>query len=383
MKRNLRILVAPNAFKESLNATEAARCISAGIRRGLPEARIVELPIADGGDGTLEVVINGTGGRICRSRILDPLGRKRIAAYGITGDGKTAIIEMSRASGLALVPSSQRNPLTTTSFGTGQLILAALRHKVEEIILAIGGSATVDGGLGALQALGVDFRDRRGRAVSFGGRGLLQLQSIQMERLHPALSRTRLLVACDVNNPLVGPRGAAAVFGPQKGATPSMVKRLDHGLARLAKQIFKLKKIDISSIPGAGAAGGISGSFLGLLGARLQPGSDLIFKLLKIDQVIRQVDLIITGEGRIDFQTISGKGPGILAKLAHQLNLPVVALAGSVANERGFLFQHGFSALFSIVQGPIDLLSAKQQSVRLLQEKAEQVARLIQATRGL
>lgn len=383
MKRALRILVAPNAFKESLTAAEAAHCISAGIRRGLPNARIVELPIADGGDGTLEVVINGTGGRICRSQVLDPLGRKRIAAYGITGNGKTAIIEMSRASGLALVPPSQRNPWVTTSFGTGQLILAALRHKVEEIILAIGGSATVDGGLGALQALGADFRDRRGRAVCFGGQGLLQLQSIQLERLHPALSQTRLLVACDVDNPLVGPRGAAAVFGPQKGATPLMVKRLDHGLARLAKKISELKQVNISSIPGAGAAGGISGSFLGLLGAQLRPGSDLIFKLLKIDQVIRQVDLIITGEGSIDFQTPSGKGPGILAKWAQQLKLPVVALAGSVTNERGFLHRHGFSALFSVVQGPIDLPSAKRQSARLLQEKAEEVARLIQATRSL
>lgn len=383
MKHALRILVAPNAFKESLSATEAARCISAGIRRGLPNARIVELPIADGGDGTLGVVINGTGGRICRCRVLDPIGRKRIAAFGITGDGKAAIIEMSQASGLALVPPSQRNPWITTSFGTGQLILAALRHKVEEIILAIGGSATVDGGLGALQALGADFQDRSGSSVNFGGRGLLELQSIHLERLHPSLRRTRLLVACDVDNPLVGPRGAAAVFGPQKGATPLMVKRLDHGLARLAKIIFELKKIDVSSIPGAGAAGGISGSFLGLLGARLQLGSDLIFRLLKIDEIIRQVDLVITGEGSLDDQTPSGKGPGMLAKLAQSLNLPVIALAGSVANERGFLHQHGFSALFSIVQGPIDLPSAKRQSARLLQEKAEQVARLIQVTRSL
>ena len=383
MNRALRLLVAPNAFKESLNATEAARCISAGIRRGLPNARIIELPIADGGDGTLEVVIKGTGGRICRSRVLDPIGRKRIAPYGITGDGKTAIIEMSRASGLALIPPSQRNPMITTSFGTGQLILAALRHEVEEIILAIGGSATVDGGIGALQALGADFRDHRGRAVCFGGRGLIQLHSIHLERLHPDLRQTRLRVACDVNNPLVGPRGAAAVFGPQKGATPLMVRQLDHGLARLAKKIYALKQIDISSIPGGGAAGGIAGSFLGLLEACLQPGSDLIFKLLKIDQVIRQVDLIITGEGSIDSQTTSGKGPGILAKLAQQLKLPVIALTGSIANEGGLLHQNGFSSLFSIVHGPIDLPSAKRQSARLLRETAEQVARLIRATRGL
>jgi len=383
MKRTIRILVAPNAFKESLNATEAARCISAGIRRGLPNARIIELPIADGGDGTLEVVIENTGGRICRAAVLDPLGRKITASYGITGDRKTAVIEMSRASGLALVPPSQRNPLFTTSYGTGQLILAALRHKVEEIILAIGGSATVDGGLGALQALGAEFADRKGKPVCFGGRGLLQLQSIHLERLHPALSRTRLMVACDVNNPLVGPRGAAAVFGPQKGATPLMVRQLDHGLERLAKKIHELKKINISSVPGAGAAGGISGSFLGLLGASLRPGSELIFKLLKIEQVLRQVDLIITGEGSIDFQTPSGKGPGVLAKLGRKLGLPVVAFAGSISNKGGFLHQHGFSALFSIVQGPMDLQSAKLQSARLLQEKAEQVARLIQTTRRL
>ncbi len=230
----LRILVAPNAFKESLSAIDAARAIAKGVRRGLPKAQVTEIPIADGGDGTLEAVISGTGGRILKARVMGPLGNRITAEYGITGDGKTAVIEMSRASGLALVPPARRNPMRTTSFGTGQLIRAALDRGVNRILLGIGGSATVDGGIGALQALGVSFLDRQGKPVGHGGAGLLAIENIDLSRLPPGLKQVEVLVACDVDNPLIGPKGAAAVFGPQKGATPAMVKQLDHGLARLA-----------------------------------------------------------------------------------------------------------------------------------------------------
>ena len=375
----LRILVAPNAFKESLSAIDAARAMAKGIRRGLPNAQVTEVPIADGGDGTLEAVISGTGGRILKAKVTGPLGNRITAEYGITGDGKTAVIEMSRASGLALVPAARRNPMHTTSFGTGQLIQAALGRGVGRILLGIGGSATVDGGIGALQALGVSFLDRHGKSVGHGGAGLLAIASIELSNLNSSLKRTEILVACDVDNPLVGPKGAAAVFGPQKGATPAMVKKLDHGLARLAALITRKTRKDFARIPGTGAAGGIAGSFLGLLGARLRPGSELVFDLLKLDTIVPKMDWVITGEGQIDFQTQFGKGPGMLAKLAARHGVPVIGIAGSVAENAGELSKKGFTALFSITNRPMDLATAMKEGPQLMERAAEQVARLIRA----
>jgi len=375
----LKILVAPNAFKESLSAIDAARSIAKGIRRGLPNARITEVPIADGGDGTLEAVISGTGGRILRTVVTGPLGNRIATEYGITGDGKTAVIEMSRSSGLALVPQARRNPMRTTSFGTGELIRAALGRGVSRILLGIGGSATVDGGIGALQALGVSFLDRHGKPVGCGGAGLLAIAKIELGSLNPTLKRVEILVACDVDNPLTGPKGAAAVFGPQKGATPAMVKQLDHGLARLAALIRHITGKRFARIPGTGAAGGIAGSFLGLLDAKLRPGSELVFDLLKLDKIVPKMDWVITGEGQIDFQTQFGKGPGMLAKLAAQHGVPVVGIAGSVADNAGELSSKGFTALFSITNRPMDLAAAMQEAPRLIERTAEQVARLIRA----
>jgi glycerate kinase len=373
----LRILVAPNAFKESLSAIDAARAIAKGVRRGLPKAHVTEIPIADGGDGTLEAVISGTGGRILKARVVGPLGNRITAEYGITGDGKTAVIEMSRASGLALVPAEKRNPMRTTSFGTGQLICAALDRGVNQILLGIGGSATVDGGIGALQALGVSFLDRQGKPVGHGGAGLLAIESIDLSHVPPGLKQVDVLVACDVDNPLTGPKGAAAVFGPQKGATPVMVKQLDHALARLATLIARTTGRQVERIPGAGAAGGIAGSFLGLLGAKLRPGSELVFDLLKLDKIVPKMDWVITGEGQIDFQTQFGKGPGMLAKLAARHGVPVVGIAGSIADNAGKLAGKGFTALFSITNRPMDLATAMQGAPQLMEKIAEQVARMI------
>jgi len=379
LRQPLRILVAPNAFKESLSAIDAARSIAKGVRRGLPNANITEVPIADGGDGTLEAVISGTGGRILKARVTGPLGNRITAEYGVTGDRKTAVIEMSRASGLALVPPARRNPMRTTSFGTGQLIQAALNCGVSRILLGIGGSATVDGGIGALQALGVSFLDRQGKPVGHGGAGLLAIDKIDLSDLHPGLKRVEVLVACDVDNPLIGPKGSAAVFGPQKGATPAMVKELDHGLARLAGLIAQTTGRRFERIPGTGAAGGIAGSFLGLLGAKLRPGSDLVFDLLKLDRIVPKMDWVITGEGQIDFQTQFGKGPGMLAQLAARHGVPVVGIAGSVADDAGKLSKKGFTALFSITNRPMDLTAAMQGAPKLMERVAEQVARLIRA----
>jgi len=377
----LRILVAPNAFKESLSAIDAARAIAKGVRRGLPKAQVTEIPIADGGDGTLEAVISGTSGRILKARIVGPLGNRITAEYGITGDNKTAVIEMSRASGLALVPPEKRNPMRTTSFGTGQLICAALDRGVNRILLGIGGSATVDGGIGALQALGVSFLDRQGKPVGHGGAGLLAIESIDLSHLPPGLKQVDVLVACDVDNPLTGPKGAAAVFGPQKGATPVMVKDLDYALARLAALIARTTGRQVEPIPGAGAAGGIAGSLLGLLGAKLRPGSELVFDLLKLDKIVPKMDWVITGEGQIDFQTQFGKGPGMLAKLAARHGVPVVGIAGSIADNAGKLSSKGFTALFSITNRPMDLATAMQGAPQLMEKIAEQVARMIHAGR--
>ncbi|MYC80732.1 MAG: glycerate kinase [Acidobacteria bacterium] len=376
-RKFLRILVAPNAFKESLSAVDAAAAISRGLLKVLPNSRITQLPIADGGDGTLEAVVEGTHGKIFRARVLDPLGKKIFAHYGLTGDGKTAVIEMSRASGLALVPTSQRNPMRCTSYGTGQLIKAALKRGVHDIILGIGGSATVDGGIGALQALGVEFLDRRGRPVGWGGNGLKSIARIDMDRINPLLKRARILVACDVDNPLVGPRGSAAVFGPQKGATPGMVRKLDERLGRLGKLIQQTTGRDVSQVAGSGAAGGIAGGFMGLLGARLSPGSDLVFDLLQVEEQVKKADLIFTGEGQIDFQTPFGKGPGMLAKIARENGVPVIGIAGSVAGDVGGLYDQGFTALFSIVASPLTIEAAIQNADRLLEAQSEQLARLL------
>jgi glycerate kinase len=381
MTRLPKILVAPNAFKESLTAMEAADAIAEGIGRILPRATIIKIPIADGGDGTLEAVVAGTRGRIFKMRVTGPLGRQIKAEYGITGDGKTAIIEMSRASGLALVPPGQRNPMVTNSVGTGELILAALNRGTCHILLGIGGSATVDGGIGALQALGVRFLDLRGKPVGHGGNGLLAIESIDMSRVPPPLKRARIQVACDVDNPMVGPKGAAAVFGPQKGATTAMVKQLDRGLAKLADLIEKTTGRRIARIAGTGAAGGISGSLLGLLGAQLQPGSKLVFDLLKVRQAVSKVNWVITGEGRIDFQTPFGKAPGMLAKLAAQHRVPVIGIAGDIADDVDGLFSQGFTALFSLVNRPMDLATAMREAPHLMRRTAEQVARLILAAR--
>jgi glycerate kinase len=237
----------------------------------------------------------------------------------------------------------------------------------------------VDGGIGALQALGVSFLDRQGKPVGHGGKGLLAIERIDLSRLHPRLKGAEVLVACDVDNPLIGPKGAAAVFGPQKGATPAMVKQLDRGLARLAVLIAQATGRHFERIPGTGAAGGIAGSFLGLLGARLRPGSELVFELLKLDRIVPKMDWVITGEGQIDFQTQFGKGPGMLAKLAARHGVPVIGIAGSVAENAAELSKKGFTALFSITNRPMDLKSAMREGPRLMEWTAEQVARLILA----
>ncbi len=379
----MNILIAPNAFKESLSAQGVGEAVKRGFLRALPDAKIRIVPIADGGDGTLDALSSGGTGKLLHALVSDPLGKRFRAPYVLMKTGKAAVVEMSRASGLALVPPAKRNPMIASSVGTGELLLAAVKSGAKKIILGIGGSATVDGGIGALSALGIRFLDQNGHTLSQGGEDLLRIRKIELSHLLPEIKNTSIQIACDVTSPLIGRKGAAAVYGPQKGATPRVVKTLDKGLASLADLIQKLNGKKIAHLPGAGAAGGIAGSFHGLLGATLKPGSELVFDLLGMKSHLDWADLVVTGEGRMDFQTAFGKAPGVLAKWADEKEKPVIALAGGLGeNVRGLLTK-GFSSVFTIVPGPVSLENAMQNARPYLEYSGEQIARTLSVGRLL
>ncbi|MBP6167007.1 MAG: glycerate kinase, partial [Aeromonas sp.] len=303
----MKIVIAPDSFKESLSAMAVADAIEAGFKQVLPDATYVKLPMADGGEGTVQSLVDATGGRILPVEVTAPLGNKVQGFVGLLGDGERAVIEMAAASGIHLVAPEQRNPLLTSSVGTGELILAALEMGVTHLILGIGGSATNDGGAGMIQALGGKLLKADGTPIALGGAGLGELTTIDLSGLDPRLSELVIEVACDVNNPLCGPKGASAVFGPQKGATPEMVAQLDANLARYADCIEQALGKQVKDIPGAGAAGGMGAALVGLLGAELKPGIQIVIDALKLADEVADADLVITGEGRIDSQTIHGK----------------------------------------------------------------------------
>lgn len=337
----MRILISPDSFKGSLTASEAADAIASGVRRVLPDAELTLVPLADGGEGTVEAMVRSTGGRIVRTPATDPLGHTIDSFFGILGDGSTAVVEMAAASGLTLVPEHLRNPMVTTTYGTGELIRAALDTGCRRLILGIGGSATCDGGVGAIQALGGCFRDGSGAEVGYGGGELIRIRSVDISRLDPRLAATEVLVACDVDNPLTGQSGAAAVFGPQKGATPDMIRTLDAGLRNLARVIREYIGVDVENAPGAGAAGGMGAAALAFLHAELKPGIAIVMEATRFADRVRDVDLVITGEGRIDFQTLRGKTvAGVLAE-ARKAGVPVLALGGTVEPEGYELLEHG------------------------------------------
>jgi glycerate 2-kinase len=345
----MKIVIAPDSYKESLSALEVARQIESGFREFFPDAEILIFPMADGGEGTVEAMVTSTCGRRVGAAVTDPIGGKVTAYYGITGDGQSAVIEMAAASGLALVPSAQRNPLKTTSRGTGELISEALGLGMKRLILGIGGSATNDGGAGMLQALGARLLDRGGREVAHGGSALLGLHTIDLSDLDPRLREIDIEVACDVDNPLTGPKGASAVFGPQKGATPEMIEILDRALSHFAGVIRRQFGIDVAPIPGAGAAGGMGAALLAFFNVRLRPGIEIVIEAAGLEDALRDADLVITGEGRIDSQTLCGKTPIGVARLAKHHGKPVIAIAGSLAPDAGAVHAHGIDAIFSSV----------------------------------
>jgi glycerate 2-kinase len=376
----MKIVIAPDSFKESMTAAEVCAAVEAGFRKVFGDAEYVHVPVGDGGEGTVQSVVDATNGRIVEVQATGPLGDKVDAFYGITGDGKTAVIEMAAASGLHLVPREQRNPLVTTTRGTGELILDALDKKVERIVLGLGGSATNDGGAGMASALGVKFLDVNGEELRTGGEALSELLTIDVSDMDPRLKSVTVDVACDVTNPLTGPLGASAVFGPQKGATPEMVGVLDESLKRYAAAVERNLGLQVNDLPGAGAAGGLGAGVVAFLDGKLQSGIDLVLDVISFGDAVRDADLVITGEGRIDSQTVHGKAPVGVAKRAKAVapSVPVVAIAGSIGPDYEAVFEHGIDAVFSVVNGVISLEEALANGSVNVEKTAENIARLLQ-----
>ncbi|PSV14141.1 glycerate kinase [Photobacterium kishitanii] len=370
----MKIIIAPDSYKESLTAMEVATAIEAGFRQVMPNAEYIKLPMADGGEGTVQSLIDASNGTIVHHPVTGPLGEQVQGFFGIMGNGKTAVIEMAAASGLHLVSPEQRNPMLTTSYGTGELILAALEQGVEHIIVGIGGSATNDGGIGMAQALGVQLLDSNGQSLGFGGQALAQLATIDISHIDPRLATIKLEVACDVDNPLCGAKGASAVFGPQKGATPAMVTELDQNLAHYAAIIERDLAIDVKHMAGAGAAGGMGAALLGLFKAQLRSGIEIVIDAVNLDAIVKDADLVITGEGRIDSQTINGKTPIGVARAAKKFNKPVIGIAGCLSQDCGVVYEHGIDAVFSVVPAAISLEQAFKDAALNVELTARNVA---------
>jgi glycerate kinase len=371
----MRVVIAPDKFKGSLTALEAAQAMARGVAGAWPEASIDQIPMADGGEGTVAALVAATGGRYETATVIGPLGEPVRACFGLLGDGSTAVIEMAAASGLVLVSAERRNPLVTTSRGTGELLLAAIDRGARRLIVGIGGSATNDGGAGLAQALGYRLLDDEGREIEPGGGSLARLARIDACRRRPELDSMQVDVACDVTNPLCGPQGASAVYGPQKGATAGMVRALDANLEHFAAIIERDLGMSIREIPGSGAAGGLGGGLVAFAGGKLQRGVDLIMDAVELRERLASADLCLTGEGAIDAQSAFGKTAVGVGKLARSLGCPTLALAGSIGAGAEAVLVHGIDAYFSICSRPIVLEQAIAEAKDLLQRATEQVMR--------
>ena len=374
----MKIVIAPDSFKESLTALEVAEAIEAGLKKVLPDAEYVKVPMADGGEGTVQSLVDATEGRLISAEVCAPLGNKVKAEFGLSGDGRTAIIEMAAASGLHLVPPEARNPLRTTSYGTGELILAALDEGVDTIIVGIGGSATNDGGAGMLQALGALLLDAQHQPIGAGGGCLQDLAAIDLSGLDKRLAGVEIVVACDVDNPMCGEKGASAVFGPQKGATPEMVQALDSGLQHFADIAARDLGLDIQSPAGAGAAGGMGGGVLLLPDARLQAGVQIVMEAVKLAEKVQDADLVITGEGRMDAQSVHGKTPIGVAHTAKAFGKPVIAIVGCLREDYEVVYAQGIDAVFPIIRQLGSLEEILQHGRDNLVSAAQNVARIYQ-----
>lgn len=373
----MRIIIAPDSYKGSQSAIDVANAMEKGVKQVFPEAQVYKVPIADGGEGTVEALVMATNGAMIHETVTGPLGHPIKSYWGILGDGETAVIEMAAASGLPLVPPSARDPRATTTYGTGELIKAALDRGLRKIIIGIGGSATNDGGMGVAQALGIKFLDKSGMELAFGGGALINLDRIDLSALDARLNETVLMVACDVDNPLCGEKGATAVYGPQKGATPELIGELDANLRHFAEIASAATGKDVANCPGAGAAGGLGAGLLFFTNAQLRPGVEIILETTGFDKLVEDAQLVITGEGRTDFQTAFGKAPVGVAKVAQKYNVPTVCVSGGLGQGYEDVLQQGIAAVTSVAPGPISLNDCMNNAAEFIEAGAKRVCQLV------
>ncbi|MBI6908236.1 glycerate kinase [Pseudomonas palleroniana] len=372
----MKIIIAPDSFKDSLSAEGVAQAIAEGLAEAWPDAQCIQCPMADGGEGTVDAVLAACNGELRRQWVRGPLGGTVEARWGWLAASHTAMIEMAEASGLQRVPPGQRDACSSTTYGTGELIRAALDLGARRIILAIGGSATNDAGAGAMQALGVQLLDDRQQPLPDGGLALARLAHLNLERLDPRLAQVQFEIAADVNNPLCGPQGASAIFGPQKGANSAQVQQLDAALGHFADHCARVLPKDVRDEPGSGAAGGLGFAAKAFLGAQFRAGVEVVAELVGLDAAVRGADLVITGEGRFDAQTLRGKTPFGVARIAQRYQVPVVVIAGTLGDGYEQMYAHGVAAAFALPNGPMSLEQACAEAPRLLRERAADVARV-------
>lgn len=377
MKKDLVIVLAPDSFKESMTAKEVCEAMERGIRTANSQIRCIHVPMADGGEGTMQSLVDATGGRVYSKEVVGPLGNNVVAEYGILGNGEIGVIEMASASGIHLVDSEKRNPLITTTFGTGQLIKACLDKGVKKLLIGIGGSATNDGGAGFIQALGGRLLDENGDDLSYGGGALAKLHTIDLSNLDERLKYVSVEVACDVNNPLCGKEGASYVFGPQKGATREMIEILDQNLSHYAEVIKEQLGKDVISKAGAGAAGGLGAGLMAFLDVKLKSGIEMVIEYANLEEKVRDADMVWTGEGSIDFQTQYGKTPLGVAMIAKKYNKSVIALAGRVGNDIDVLYDKGIDAIFGIMRGVTSIEEALVKGPENVEKTSENIIRLL------
>ncbi len=370
-------VVAPDSFKESMTAKEVCDAMEKGIKKADSAAEVIKVPMADGGEGTVDSLVDATHGQRVIVEVTGPLGNKISAYYGILGNGTTAVIEMAKASGLEIVEKDKRNPMITTTFGTGELIRDALDHNVKEIIIGLGGSSTNDGGSGMAQALGAKLLDQNNHQIPFGGGNLDKLDKIDISNLDSRLRDVKIILASDVTNPLIGKDGASRVFGPQKGATPEMVEKLENNLQHYAKIIKRDLNKDVASVSGAGAAGGLGAGLMAFTTCEMRRGVDLAIEVTKLEEKIRDADYVFTGEGGTDFQTKFGKTPYGVAKLGKKYHKPVISLAGYLGEGIDSLYSEGFTAIFGIIPGACDLPTALKNGPSNVARTTENIVRLL------
>lgn len=370
-------VLAPDSFKESMTAKEVCEAMTAGIKKADPKATIISVPMADGGEGTVDSLVDATNGKRIKVEVTGPLGDKVSSYYGILGDHQTAVIEMAKASGLEMVPPAKRNPLVTTTYGTGELVKDAIKRGAKRIIIGLGGSATNDGGAGMAQALGAKLLDKNNKELAFGGGNLDKLAKIDQTNLIPELKNVKIILASDVTNPLTGKEGASYVFGPQKGATSAMVKQLDENLHHYAKVIKQDLHKDIDNLSGAGAAGGLGAGFMAFTNYEMHKGIDITIQITDLENKIKDADYIFTGEGGTDFQTKFGKTPFGVAQLGKKYHKPVISLAGHLGKGIDTLYDSGFTAFFSILPGACDLQTALKNGPQNVTQTTENIVRLL------